>query len=113
MKSINLNKKTAMLYTLVKILTRMVSHNILINCFNFSLVLSNLLHSFPDGSIVESPVNAGGTQVRARSEESPRERNDNPLPVFLPGKSTERSVVGYSESMGSQRFEHISAAEQQ
>ena len=65
-----------MLYTLLKILTRMVDHNI----FNSHLFLSNLLHSFSGGSVVKNPpVNAGDMGLITGSGRSPGKGNGNPL----------------------------------
>ena len=110
MKSLNSNKKTAMLYTLLKILTRMVDHNI----FNSHLFLSNLLHSFSGGSVVKNPpVNAGDMGSMPGSGKDTLEKEMKIHSHILAWEIPQRSLVGYSESIGSQRFEHISANEQQ
>ena len=45
----------------------------------------------------ESPANAGDVGLIPGSGRSPGEGNDNPTPVFLPGKShRQRSLAGYS-----------------
>ena len=54
--------------------------------------------SFPGGlDGKESACNAGNLGLIPRSGRSPGEKNGNPIPVFLPGKSHgQRSLVGYS-----------------
>ena len=50
---------------------------------------------------------AGDPSSIPGSGRSPDERNGLPTPVFLPGKfHGQRSLVGYSQSMGSQRVGH-------
>ena len=52
---------------------------------------------FSGGSVVKNPpANAGDTGLVPGVGRSPRERNGNPTPVFLPGKPhRQRSLVGY------------------
>ena len=75
--------------------------------------LNVCLHKgFPSGSIrKESTCNAGDClQVQSLGQEDPLERKQQLIPVFLPGKSHgQRSLVGYSQSMGSQRVGHDGA----
>ena len=65
---------------------------------------------FPGGSVVKNlPANAGDTDLIPGSGRFPRVGNGNPLhtPVSLPGKfHGQRSVVGHTQSMGSQRIRH-------
>ena len=53
---------------------------------------------FPGGSDgKESVCNAGNLGSTPGSGRSPGEKNGNPIPVFLPGKSHgQRSLTGYS-----------------
>ena len=65
---------------------------------------------FPGGRAVKtSPANAGDTDWIPGSGRFPRGGNGNPLhtPVSLPGKFYgQRSVVGHTQSMGSQRVKY-------
>ena len=64
--------------------------------------------SFPGGSDgKEFACNTGDPGSIPGSGISPGEGNGNPLPGFLPGESHgQRSLVGYIQSMESQRLGH-------
>ena len=52
---------------------------------------------FPDGLVVKNPPpNAEDTGSIPRSKKIPWRRKWQPTPVFLPGKSRQRSLAGYS-----------------
>ena len=63
---------------------------------------------FPSGSVVKNPpVYAGDEGSTPGSGRSPGEGNGNPLQYSCPGNpKKQRSLEGYTQSMGSQRVRH-------
>ena len=58
---------------------------------------AKLLGIFPDGSVVKNPPVMQEIQVQSLSWEDPREKEELPTPVFLPGESHgQRSLAAYS-----------------
>ena len=75
---------------------------------NKSLYLRGTMWCFDGGSEVKaSASNAGDLGSIPGLGRSPGEGNGQPTPVFLPGESHGgRSLVSYTQSMGSQRVGH-------
>ena len=61
-------------------------------------MVSNEYLGFPGSSVVKNPpAKAGDAGLIPSQEDSPGEGNDNPSPVFLPGKFHGQWIlVGYS-----------------
>ena len=56
-----------------------------------------MIRGFPGGSAVKSPSAVQGTQVQSLGQEDPLEKEMQPTPIVLPGKShRQRTLVGYS-----------------
>jgi len=54
----------------------------------------------PSGSMVKNLLEVKETRVRSLGQEDPLEKEWQPTPVFLPGKShRQRSLAGYSPSV--------------
>ena len=61
------------------------------------VVPHSVTRGFPAGSVVKNPPVKQETWVRSLGQEDPLEKEMQPTPVFLPGKSHEQSsLVGNS-----------------